>query len=396
MNAPIAITMFLTLSTLISAPAFTGDSDEDSTSDRPRFVASLPRPPLMDGIGNSHLPVSTDSDMAQRYFDQGLRLMHCFWQFEAYRAFEEASRHDPDLAMAYWGMNKALRSMGPDYKDATKAALDKAVELSTNATEIEQLYIQADAKAAGADDWRKAYIHEMEVLVEKYPGQIEATLFLALAVRGGYDAELRPNEGTLYAQTLLKSVLAVSPDSAGAHHYWIHVVESARPERAIESANRLLKLAPNSGHMKHMPGHIFSKIGDYERAREIFLESKEVDESYMKANNIDPVDNWNYVHNLYYLVADSAESGRFREGLEWAMFLQTIPVSPEHPGNTGNNNILHQGRVPLVQFYLRYERWDKAADAADRILDGFELHDKSSRWFLEGLSAYAQAMWRIR
>ena len=166
----------------------------------------------MSGLGNSHLPVSTDTDLAQRYFDQGLRLLHCFWPFEAYRAFEEAARHDADLAMAYWGMHKALHSMRPGYVPAAKAAIEKAVELSAGATRIEQLYIQADAKAAKASDWNETYIREMEALVDQYPDQVEAMLFLALYVRGGYDAELRLNEGSVYAQTLLKCVLALNPD----------------------------------------------------------------------------------------------------------------------------------------------------------------------------------------
>ena len=68
----------------------------------------LPPPPLMQGIGDASMKITTKSDAAQQYFNQGLRLLHCFWDFEAYRAFKEAARQDPDAAMAYWGNSRRL------------------------------------------------------------------------------------------------------------------------------------------------------------------------------------------------------------------------------------------------------------------------------------------------
>jgi hypothetical protein len=42
--------------------------------------------------------------MAQKYFDQGLRLIYGFNHDEAERAFREAIRLDPNCAMAWWGV----------------------------------------------------------------------------------------------------------------------------------------------------------------------------------------------------------------------------------------------------------------------------------------------------
>ncbi len=68
---------------------------------------SLPPPPLLDGIGQAHLQISCSAE-AQRYFDQGLNLLHCFWDFEALRAFREAVRLDPSCAMGWWRVHRAL------------------------------------------------------------------------------------------------------------------------------------------------------------------------------------------------------------------------------------------------------------------------------------------------
>ncbi len=243
----------------------------------------LPPPPLMKGIGNASMKITTNSAEAQAYFDQGLRLLHDFWDFESYRAFKEAARLDPSAAMAYWGEFEALKMRGR-VKDDTRAALDKAKSLMDGASDHERYYIRAaeheiDQDKPGED---AAYQHEMEALINRYPDDQDAQALLALNVMNGFDSDGDPRPGELYSQALLRNLLAAHPESAAANHYWIHAVEdSSRPELALHSADVLASMAPNSGHMVHMPGHIYWRIGDYERARESFLASMHVDEAYM-------------------------------------------------------------------------------------------------------------------
>jgi hypothetical protein len=99
----------------------------------------------MQGIGEASLKITTASPQAQAYFDQGLKLLHCFWDFEAYRAFKEAARLDPSAAMAYWGEFEALGFEGRSgpMKAGQRAALDKAKSLAGKASEHEQFYIRA-------------------------------------------------------------------------------------------------------------------------------------------------------------------------------------------------------------------------------------------------------------
>ena len=83
--------------------------------------------------------------------------------------------------------------------------------------------------------------------------------------------------------TILQSVLKDEPNNSAANHYWIHALEaSPHPEEALHSAEILGSLAPNSGHMVHMPGHIFFRVGDYARAEKAFTASMEVDKRYMQ------------------------------------------------------------------------------------------------------------------
>jgi hypothetical protein len=113
---------------------------------------------------------------------------------------------------------------------------------------------------------------------------------------------------------IFQSVLKDDPDNSTANHYWIHAVEaSPHPEQALHSAEILGRLAPSSGHMVHMPGHIFYRTGDYASAKESFAASTKADEQYMQAQHVQVDDDWNYVHNLMYAIANALEAGEFSE-----------------------------------------------------------------------------------
>ena len=147
-----------------SASAQTAMLHHHSPDSEAKF-RELPPPPLMQGIGEASLKITTSSDQAQAYFNQGLRLLHCFWDFEAYRAFKEAARLDPSAAMAYWGEYKALKMSGRhgSVQEEKDAALDKAKSLADHASDHEQLYIRAaehekhDDDSGDADAYRQRW-----------------------------------------------------------------------------------------------------------------------------------------------------------------------------------------------------------------------------------------------
>ena len=131
------------------------------------YIDKLPSPSLMEGLGRSNLRITSTSALAQEYFNQGLSLLHDFWEFEAYRAFKEAARQDSMAAMAYWGIYMA--EAGPD--KIQKAALEKAKALSSSVTEHEQFYIRSISlkDSLGGEEGTKAYRRELEALITRYP-----------------------------------------------------------------------------------------------------------------------------------------------------------------------------------------------------------------------------------
>jgi tetratricopeptide (TPR) repeat protein len=143
---------------------------------------------------------------------------------------------------------------------------------------------------------------------------LQARIFLAEAIEGGYDEKGEPKPGQKERIAILESVLKDAPNDSAANHYWIHAMEPGNhPEAALKSAQLLASLAPNSGHMVHMPGHIFYRVGDYADAEHWFAESTATDERYLREQHVSADDDWNYVHNMMYAIANLMEQGKLAE-----------------------------------------------------------------------------------
>jgi tetratricopeptide (TPR) repeat protein len=286
---------------------------------------------LVTGLGDLHHPVSTKNPQAQQFFDQGLRFIYAFNHDEAARSFQHAAELDPKLAMAYWGVAEAV---GPNYNDPADPdrykrahdAVQKAVDLSEEASSSDQAYIQALAKRFPADpksDLKKAaedYRDAMRQLVSEFPDDLDAaTLFAEAGMNlhpwGLWHVDGTPEAGTDEIVSTLESVMKRDPDHLGAIHYYIHAVEaSSNPERALAGANKLAALAPNAGHIVHMPAHVYIRTGDYEAAVKTNEQAAAVDRAYIKATGVQGIyPMMYYSHNLHFIAMCAAMNGNYAE-----------------------------------------------------------------------------------
>jgi tetratricopeptide (TPR) repeat protein len=302
--------------------------------------------PLFDNLGTHHHAVTTHSPLAQRYFDQGLRLIYAFNHDEAVRAFKEAARLDPNCAMAYWGIGVAL---GPNYNltlddernKAAYAATQKAVKLSPKASAAERAYIGALAKrySLATDADRKAldqaYADAMREVAHTYPDDTDAaTLYaeslMVLRPWALWTLDGQPQPGTLEIVATLEAVLKKEPMHPGANHYYIHAIEaSTQPERGLVAAERLHDLVPGAGHLVHMPSHIYMRTGRYADAAEANTRAIKVDEAYIAAVKPDGVyPMMYYPHNIHFLWAAASMEGRSADAIRAAKEV-TKGVSPE-------------------------------------------------------------------
>ncbi len=316
--------LFLVVLILLQAGAAIGQMRMAMDTGDPVPPEQLPTPQRIEGVGNVRFPISANAQ-AQMWFEQGYNLLYDFWDYEADRAFEESIRADANCAMCYWGLYQAETFNHSETKTYAQASLAKAVALQGRASSREKLYIQAAEaheaaiRAAGSEGGAK-FDHEIEILrtlVKKNKGDTNARIALAEAVNDGFDDAGEPRKGKKEQLAILQEVLKEEPQNSAANHLWIHAVEAGpHPEQALHSAEILGSLAPASGHMVHMPGHIYYRTGDYTRAQTAFDASSVADEGYMRGQKVAVDNDWNYIHNLMYSIANLLEAGQLQEAAQ--------------------------------------------------------------------------------
>ncbi len=241
---------------------------------------------LIPGSGTYSRTISTDSAITQQFFDQGLRMTWSFYFPESIASYQEAARQDPDHPMPYFGMahaigpnpNSRYAGLPDDPRGTGLEAIRTALSLIDNGTPREQdmiraLYVLYDKETVSVSGERdSAFLQAMRGLHAQYPEDPDIGAMFAAAymntTRWDYwqaDGTARP--GTAEARAALEAAMAARPDHPGANHLYIHLMEASRePELALPSAQKLENLVPIAGHMVHMPGHIYLRVGEYEKA----------------------------------------------------------------------------------------------------------------------------------
>ena len=253
---------------------------------------------LLPGLGSYSFPVTSVHADVQKWFDQGLALAYGFNHDASERSFLRATELDPSCAMCWWGAALVLgphvnSPMDPGNNAKAWTRIGKAMELSANASEREQAFIGALAAryAENPPEDRKpldqAYAKATAELVKQRPDDLDAAVFHAEALMdlqpwNYYDAKGAPIGNTTEIVATLESVMQRNADHAGALHLYIHAVEaSTDPDRGAVAADRLRELVPGSGHLVHMPAHIYTRVGRYHDAVVANQKAVAADDSYL-------------------------------------------------------------------------------------------------------------------
>ena len=327
-----AAALILLLSSLTSNPAHarteTGPFGRDTAAIPAHDDDLAQDPPLWNDLGTLSHPVTTANPLAQRYFDQGLRLAYAFNHAEARRAFRAAQRHDPGCAMAFWGEALVL---GPNINAPMNtadlapalAAATQAQALAATASPREQTLITAVSTRYSADPKAdrialdRAYAEAMGKVSARYPDDDNIAVLYAESLMDlspwdyWQDSGAKAKGRTDEIVATLQRVLQRNPEHPGAIHLYIHIVEaSTDPGRAEPYAERLAGLMPGAGHMVHMPGHIFFRIGRYGDSLATNRAAVATDERYLaqtSAQGIYP--GGYYPHNVHFLMVSAQMAG---------------------------------------------------------------------------------------
>lgn len=328
--------------------------------------------PLFENLGNHSYKVSTNNELAQQFFNQGLRLTYAFNHAEAHRSFMEAARLDPNLAMAFWGqaytLGPNINDPFPDDDRKTKynEAIDKAVKLASNATNKEQALIHAltyrysQDLAIEVSDLNMDYMEAMTEVVEDYPEDSDILTLYAASVMNTvpwnyWDKDGNPSPNIPEAKLALEKAMALSPDNPGAHHYYIHMVELPKPDLAVPSAEKLGKLMPAAGHIVHMPSHIYIRVGRYKDAVLANQQAILADEDYISqcyAQGMYPLGY--YPHNIHFLWSAASLLGNSEIAIDAAKkTAEKVPV-----GEMEDLHFLQNFAATPLLAYTRFGKWN--------------------------------------
>lgn len=329
--------------------------------------------PLYDNLGSHHIAVTTKVARAQQYFDQGMRLVYGFNHAEAIRAFTEATRLDPGCAMCYWGIALAHGphvNAGMDSAGGVAAwtAITAAKKQLARASVREKAYIAAlatrysEVPPGNRAPLDTAYARAMAALARRYPTDLDAATLYAESLMDlspwfYWTPDGKPRPETPIMLSELERVLAKNPNHPGACHYYIHAVEAVDPVRAVPCAERLAALMPGAGHMVHMPGHIYIRVGRYMDAIHANEHAVHTDMVYMEGQKppmgVYPI---GYVpHNYHFLAFASTMAGRSAEALDAAHKLRATT-----PAEVARQVPLAEPYVPYIFLALTsFGRWEE-------------------------------------
>ena len=336
----IAISLGLTAigsqtNTLAQTDAPTGHIHYTKSADQDKPAPNGALAPRLQNLGKHQFPVTTKNKDAQLFINQGLNLSYAFNHAESARAFREAARLDPQLAMAYWGQALVLgpninAAMDPNSEAPALELIKKALELKASATPREQAYIDALAErySGNASDRKardEAYAEAMRKVHERFPDDLDAAALYAEASMdlrpwGYWSRDGQPYEGVADVVDVVEKVLARNPLHPGALHLYIHLMESTeKVDKAEPIADRLLTLMPAAGHMVHMPAHVYQRVGRYADAAKSNEMAIAADEDYItqcRAQGLYPMGY--YPHNIHFLWFAASFDGRSKLALDSA------------------------------------------------------------------------------
>jgi tetratricopeptide (TPR) repeat protein len=370
----LSITVLPAPSVLAQNPAATAGSHKHYESGGP---AAQPGPngevaPRLQNLGPHVFPVSTRHAATQRFINQGLNLAYAFNHAEARRAFREAARLSPKLAMAYWGQALVLGPninavMEPNDEPHALELVKKAQSLKSTATPRERALIDAlAARYSGTPEQRttndRAYADAMRKVHERFPADPDIAMLyvesmMDLRPWGYWMPDGRPHEGTAEIVALTERIMRQHPRHPGALHMYVHLVESTTtPERAERAADILMTLMPAAGHMVHMPSHIYQRVGRYADAMESNRLAVAADEDYIaqcRAQGLYPMGY--YPHNVHFLWFAAAVDGQSKVAIEAARKV----ASRVEDSQLSQLPMLAGFRVVPYWAHVRFGRWQE-------------------------------------
>jgi len=311
-----------------------------------------------------HYRVTTTEPMCQVYVNQALGFYYSYVWMEAARSFETALKHDPNCAMAWWGLSRAIEKWG---RGDHVAALKKAKELMPKADAREQKLILSRLQEKGMTD------EKLEVDKRKSTAQktIDELLVLHDDDQEAWFIRAQLSDGTT-AVPYYKALLMLNPVHPGATHELVHYYENARrPALGFPYAEKYIESSPGIAHPFHMQAHLATRLGRWDKTSDRSSRAIELQREYHKFQNVKPSDDHQFSHHLEILTISLVHDGRYQEA-------RKIKAEAEKAG--------YKHWMPWFHLHMGERDWKET----QKVIDHHRKRDKTTGAYLAALVALRQ------
>lgn len=346
-------------------------------------------------LGHYSRPIATNSPAAQLWFDRGLNWSYGFNHKEAQHCFEKVIQLDPDCAMGYWGVAYAIgpyyNQGWPDYSakwrpkalHKTHTFAREAQKRAASAYPADQALIHALAlrfpAAEVTDDavftqWNDAYAAAMRDVYARFPDDNDVCALTAEALICRTPWKLWnldtgvPAAGSdtaeaiaIVEQAFARAAASGTPPHPGLLHFYIHILEmSPYPEQALAACDALLQLVPDSGHLVHMPSHVYILCGLYDRAYESNALAGVADGKFRAYDNKLGLYTVYQLHNVHFKVYAALFLGRYEQAVQAAEeMVALIPPAGLRHEHDYLARYLEGYSGMKAHVYVRFGKWEE-------------------------------------
>lgn len=332
--------------------------------------------PLFEGLDALNFAITTESNLVQKYFNQGLVLAYGFNHAEAARSFFYATKLDSTCAMAYWGFAYVL---GPNYNAGMESdnyeraytAIQKAIDLSSNVSQKEKAMIMTLSDRYVKDPVEdrvyldEAYSKSLKELSRVYPNDVDIATLYAESLMNLHPWDLWAKDGVIKDWTpeilsALDRALSIDSNHIGANHFYIHAVEASKnPEKGLKSAKLFDDgIVPGAGHLIHMPSHIYIRTGDYHKGTLANINAVKADSNYItscRAQGAYPLAY--YPHNYHFMAGTATLEGNSKWAIKASLIMSEY-VNKQIMQEPGWGTLQHYYTIPYY-VYVKFGKWEE-------------------------------------
>ena len=317
--------------------------------------------PAPEKLGRVSFPVSC-KPAVQPEFNRAVALLHSFAYSSAREAFQDVAVHDPQCAMAHWGIAMTYYHqlweppIAPDATAKGQQEIERAQRIGV-ATDRERGFIRTagvvyqNASTVPYATRALKYEESMAELASQ-DKDVEVQVFYALALLANAPPTDKNHVRQKKAADLLEPLYAAYPDHPGIPHYLIHAYDNAElAQRGLAPARAYAKIAPSAPHALHMPSHIFTRLGLWDDS---IASNLAASEAARKAGDMGE-----QLHAMDYLVYAYLQRGRDADAASVIAQLKAMPDL-----NVGSFKVGYAATAMPIRYVVERGQWAEAAKIA--------------------------------